>query len=118
MLGTAELAALREVQEAGLPSTCTIQTATTAQDSIGQPLKTWAAAATGVACRLAQRSARERMLGEKATNVGDWVLTVAYDQAIDVGQRVLVGSQTFEVVGVDVGKSWALATRAGLVEVG
>lgn len=111
------LAAMRAAQESLLPDTCTIQQATVGQDSIGAPTRTWTNRATGVACRLAQRSERERQAGERMASVGDWVLTVAHDQTIERSDRVVIGTRTFEVVGVNSGTSWETATRADLVEV-
>jgi head-tail adaptor len=111
------LAAMRAAQEDLLPDTCTIQSATAGQDAIGQPTRTWANRAIGVACRLGQRSERERWAGERPAAVGDWVLTVAHDQVIERSDRVIVGSRTFEVVGVNTGTSWETATRVDLVEV-
>ena len=102
---TGLLAAMRAAQEDLLPDTCTIQSATVGQDAIGQPTRTWANRATGVACRLGQRSER------------DWVLTVAHDQVIERSDQVIVGSRTFEVVGANTGTSWETATRIDLVEV-
>jgi head-tail adaptor len=117
MLGTGELARMRATQEAALPDSCTIQEATVTQDDIGQPLKGWTAAASDVACRLARKRTRETVAGEKVTEVGDWVLTVAHDQLLTCGNRVVIGSRIFEIVGVNTGESWETATRADLVEV-
>lgn len=113
------LAAMRGVQEDLLPSTCTIKEASESSDGIGQVVEVWTAidGGTDVACRLALRRADERIAGEKVTAIGDWVLTVAHDQAITTAHRVVVGSQTFDVVGVNTGESWETATRVDLVEV-
>ena len=112
-----ELARMRTTQESAMPGTCTIQYPTIANDSIGQPVKSWAARATGVACRMSPRTIRERILGARETPVGDWVLTVAHDQTIETGDRVLYDSRTFDVVGVETNESYETATRADLVEV-
>lgn len=116
-LTAVELARLRATQVTALPDTCTIQTATETKDAVGQVVRTWAAAAEDVACRLAQLRADERQAGERTSAVTEWVLTVAHDQAITTGQRVVVDTRTFEVVGVNTAESWETATRARLVEV-
>lgn len=116
-LTSTELDRMQNVQDDAMPDTCTIQEATVVQDGIGQPTRSWSARATGVACRLAERRADERIYGEKVTALGDWVLTVAHDETVETGDRVLVDSRTFEVVSVNTGRSWETATRVGLVEV-
>lgn len=117
MIESALLAIFQAAQEDLLPDTCTIQAPTVVKDAIGQPEKTWAARATGVACRLAAREVRELLISERNVPVGEWLLTVAHDQTIETGDRVLYGSRTFEVVGVEQEKSWQTARRCGLVEV-
>lgn len=118
MLSATELAAMRETVESALPDTCTIQSATVGRDSIGAPTRAWTDRATGVACRLAARTVQERVLGEKATHVGDWVLTLAYDEVIEPGDQVLIGTDAYEVVGIDEAKSWNLGQRVGVNRVG
>lgn len=117
MIDAGMLAAMRAAQEDLLPDTCTIQTATEAPDAIGQVTRTWSNTATGVACRLVPNRIQERDAGARVTVVGDWVLTVAHDRAVAQGQRVVVGTRTFDVVSVNTAESWETATRAGLVEV-
>lgn len=119
MLDSGMLAAMRGAQEDLLPSTCTIKEASEGSDGIGQVVEVWTAieGGTDVACRLRPRQADERIAGEKVTAVGDWVLTLAHDQTITTRHRVVVGSQTFDVVGVNTGESWETATRVDLVEV-
>lgn len=117
MIESSLLEIFRTAQESLLPDTCTIQAPTAGQDAIGQPTKSWAARATGVACRLAAREVRELILGTRDTPVGEWVLTVAHDQTIETGDRVIYQSRTFEVTGVEQEKSWQTARRCGLVEI-
>ena len=116
-LSSTELERMRAAQEDVLPDSCTIQEATDGQDAVGQPTRSWSNRATGVSCRLAQRREWERVAGEKRTTIGNWVLTVAHDQTVEHGDRVVVGSRTFEVVGVNTGRSHETATRVDLVEV-
>ena len=112
-----QLSRMRDTQEGALPDTCTIQYPTVTADGIGQPVKSWSNRATGVECRIAPRTIRERILGSRETPVGEWVLTVPCDQTIETGDRVVYSSRTFEVVGVEKDESWELVTRAGLMEV-
>ena len=117
MLSASQLSRMRDTQEDALPDTCTIQAPTVSKDAIGQPTKSWAARGTGIECRMSPREVRELVLGSRDTPVGEWVLTVAYDQTVETGDRVIYDSRTFEVVGVEKNESWELVTRAGLMEV-
>ena len=116
MLSPDQLAIMRAVQAQALPDLCTIQQPTIAPDAIGQPVRSWTNRATSVPCRLAIRSASERLFAERPTPAGDWVLTLPWDQEIDPEDRVLIGDRIFEVVGTE-SDPWELAHRAGLVEV-
>lgn len=120
-LTATELTRMRDTQESAFPSTCTIQEPVESQDSIGQPIISWVARASDVECRLNPRETSqvvmELALGNRDTPVSEWVLTVAWDQTILTGDRVVYGTRTFEVVSAEVGESWKVATRAGLLEV-
>lgn len=116
-LTSTELERMQDTQAVALPNTCLIQVATTGQDSIGSPARTWGTRATGVACRLKMKSAGERTFGTRNVPVGDWMLTLDHGQAIVTADRVIVSGRTFEVVAVNEGDSWETATRADLVEV-
>lgn len=117
MLTATQLSKMRDVQQAALPSTCTIQEPVMAKDSIGQSVRTWSVRAAGVACRLAPRKEFVAIRGEKETVSGDWVLTLDYDQAVELGDQVLVGSRAFEVTGTNLEKSFGTATRVDLTEI-
>ena len=116
-LQATELSRMRSTQEDALPDTCTIQAPTVTKDGIGQPVKSWSARDTDIECRISPRNIRELVMGSRDTPVGEWVLTVAHDQTIETGDRVIYDSRTFEVVGVEKDESWELVTRAGLMEV-
>lgn len=111
------LATLRAVALSFMTATCTIQQAATEPDSIGQPVKTWSAVDTGVACRLWLRSGQEQVAAERLAGVSVWELWLPHDQAISREMRVVVGARTFEVVAENTGETERVKTLADLVEV-
>lgn len=98
-LSTLEIAQLRSDAGAYLPDTCTIQTPTNTMDAIGGWSTSWANTYTNVACRLAPVVAQktEALIGSELAAITSWVLTIAYNQAIDETMRVVHDSETFEV---------------------
>ena len=115
-LSTLEIAQLRSDADAYLPDTCTIQVPTNTVDAIGGWSTTWANTYTNVACRLApvvfQRT--ESMVGSKVEAITSWVLTIAYNQAIDETMRVVHDSDTYEVVQLEDTHSNRTAKRVYL----
>jgi SPP1 family predicted phage head-tail adaptor len=95
-----------------LPDTCTIQARTSTVNAIGEAADTFTDTYTGVACRLDPVKETEELIVDRPLASGDLILTVAYDQAIDATMRVVSGGVTYEIIGVDAGKSWAVTRRA------
>lgn len=114
MLPTSELAELRTIVLDAMQETCTIQTPTETNTK-GSISTSFADTYTDVQCRLmpARANAREYDLG-KVKQVTDFVLTVPYDQTITADMRVVVGSDTYEVLGVYTTHSYRTANRADL----
>ena len=98
-LSTLEIAQLRSDASAYLPDTCTIQVPTNTIDAIGGWSTTWANTYTSVACRLAPMLVQrgEALVGSELAAITVWVLTIAYNQAIDETMRVVHDSETYEV---------------------
>jgi head-tail adaptor len=108
---------MRAVQSGTLPDTCLIERSAGSQTDVGEGVETWSTLAAAVPCRLAPNTERERDYGARSIAVGEWVLSVAYDQDLEAGDRVTVDSRVFRVVGIDEDRSWSLVLRAALVEV-
>jgi len=116
MLTGAELTDMRDEAELALPDTCTIQTPTDTNTK-GSVATTYANTYTSVPCRLANRNRfnQERELGMGLVAITDYVLTVAFDQAIEPAYRVVHGGVTYEVITVDnANASWRTTRRATL----
>jgi len=98
-LSALELAQLRVDAQDYLPDTCTIQTATTARTTIAGYTETFANTYTSVACRLAplRTDTGEQLEGDQLAAMTRWILTVAHDQAVAEGNRVVHDSETYEV---------------------
>lgn len=116
MLPASELSDMRDEQELALPDTCTIQV-NTQTNTKGSVVESYANTYTGVACRIApsSRQAAEYVLGLALAAISDHILTLAFDQVVQPGYRVIYNSVTYEVTGVanDLA-SWRTARRVGL----
>ena len=108
------LAAARTAAASALPDTCTIQTRTNATDALGETVVTWAATYTSVPCRVDPVRASERVAAARDAAEYDFTLTLPWSQTVDATMRVVHGGLTYEVVGVDADKSWAVTRRAQL----
>lgn len=115
VLSTGDLARMRRDLEQLLPDTCTIQTATTATSDYGGPTRTWADTYTAVECRAArlgdQVRAQMKSYGEQPSEVADWVITLHHDQAIALGNRIVLATMTLEIVDINDDESWQVGTR-------
>lgn len=110
-LTTSELTAIRDHVEATLPDTCTIEQPTETVDSVGAVTATWSTRASSVACRLAQamlsgaQGKFSTLAGEQVHEGMVWVLSLPYDQTIEVKDRIVVGGVTHYVRSVNAGES-------------
>jgi len=111
-----ELSDMRDDAELLLPSTCTILELTTTPDDMGGYTQSWGTAGTAISCRLDAMSATMRAHAEadQFTVHSGWVLFVPYDQAIATGNRVVISSDTYNVMGVDDDHDWRALRRAFL----
>lgn len=120
VLSARELAAMRAEANRWLADTCTIQAVTVGRDTVGGITETWANTATSVPCRLVShvnRAPAGGTQGEQYQVRTDWILHLAYDQAIATGQRVTVGADTYEVQAVDDEQTERASRRAWLKRV-
>lgn len=97
LLSSRELAQLRVDLSDLLPDTCTILRPT-ASNSNGYAPETLGTAATSVLCRIDPngRGATEVVAGREG-NVTDYILTLQYNENIQDGDKVVIGSTTYNV---------------------
>ena len=116
MLATSELAEVRSQAEDAFDTTCTIQTyiETNVKGSVS---KAWSSTYTSIACRIAAlRQGREYATGQGLVSVAQFVLTVAWDQAITSGDRVIVFGDSYDILAVEDDHSYRTARRAYLAK--
>lgn len=118
----AELSAMRSIiTNNSLPDVCDILSLTRVSDGQGGYTETWGTATASVACRLdperGQYIGTETTVASRLEPYSTWMLSVPHDTTLTVANRVQVGSATYNVIGVDGGRSWALVKRATLEKV-
>ena len=116
MISAAELSKMRTQANRTRDTTCTIQTFTDVADGMGGFSQTWANTAANVPCRLTAQTIQAQT-GQTANRYqvrGGWIVHVAHDQALSQGQRVVVGSDTYEVLNVEDASSERASRRAHL----
>ena len=112
MLSAADLAAMRTTQEAALPDTATIKSATSGRSDTGGVTTSWGGT-TAVACRLSSRGVPEEYLAMGAERgVQYWMVTLPYGTAVTADNRLVIGTRTLEIVGFASGGKWETALRA------
>ena len=112
LLSTSDLDYVRfEVTET-FTDRCDIQAAQGIEDGQGGFSDAVATSYVDVPCRFTERTGRERTIAGRETVEGDWVLTVAYNQAMRASDRVVHRGRRYEVVWVDGSKSYNIHIRA------
>lgn len=112
MLSASDLAAMQATQALALPSTCTISRRSLASDGMGGYTETWATLTASVACRLSAHSApTEAIMAERYGGRQTWMLTLPAGTDVTHEDRVVIGSVTYEVVGLSSGGAWETARR-------
>ena len=104
MLSAKELAAMRATVSGGLPELCTVKRLLLSPDGQGGYTEAWSTAYDNVPCRLkpaGQGSRSGLQPGGQWHVASAWTLTVAYDQPLSTGERVLFGGETYVVLSVD-----------------
>ena len=118
VLTAKELADMRLVADDFLPDTCTIQTVTKTVDALGGITHTWANTYTSVACRIDPTNSGNEVVSNLALEgQATWWLNIPYTQAIDIEDRVIHDSVTYEVAHVWDTHSYKTIRRAILVRV-
>jgi head-tail adaptor len=118
MLTQADITQMRETQAAALPDQCTIQRKSDPADSRGGQTVSYSDHATGVNCRLGRnaQSARPGVRGDRTETPIPWVVTFAYNQDVQMTDRIVIDSRTFEVMSVEAHTDWMTALRVKCIE--
>lgn len=118
MLDTNDIDGMRREAEASLPDTATVARATTVSDGAGGRTETWATVAT-TRCRVAPGGnlPAERIVADRVKSTVVWSVTLPATVDVRATDRVLVGTRTFEVIGVLAPRSFGVLARVVAVEV-
>lgn len=120
-ISSAELTVMRAILANTLPDTAVIQSSTLSSDGEGGGTIAWSAVTSGtVACRLdpvSSSAAYDAVVAGKESLRVLRQLTVPHDAPLALNRRVVVGSQTYEVVSLADDNSWRIDRRAILAEV-
>lgn len=113
-----ELADYRAVQEAHLPSLATVENMTRSQDATGATVESYAAASGTVPARrgLATRAELVLTFGDRWASDPRLTVTVPWNAAVDVEDRITLEGVTYLVVGHLSQSSWETAKRLAVVE--
>ena len=112
-LSSADIAYMQDAVEELLPGTCYILSYTLASNGAGEMLPTWGTAGT-VDCRLDAKTGNEQLQGGAIRPKFEYVITLPYGTTIAETNKVVVGSDTFNVTSIDAEKSWSACVRAYL----
>lgn len=116
MLSTGDLEAIRAAQVAAMPDTCVVKSVTRTTDAFGGAGEALVTGAT-LPCRLAVTSGRELEIAARITDQRTVTITLPHGSAVTTGNRLVIGSQTYEIVAVLTGGAWSTALRVLAVEV-
>lgn len=119
MLSVNDLADVRATQADAMPDTCTIsRRSLTYAGPVGSS-KAWSNLATGVAIRISRGrgSPSEEEIANLIQGKVWWIGSLLYNQDITRKDRVVIGSTTYEVVGVMSVGSWMTDKLVALLEI-
>lgn len=108
---------MREHANALLADTCKIESRGMTADSIGGWSETWTPRGSAIPCRLYAIETRMGEAGVRADQYTEdrmWILSVAYDQTVEVTDRVTVGGNVYHVRAMNDDDTERLLKRAML----
>ena len=109
-----ELAQMRADIEDLLPDTCDILSVMYTADSEGGFAEAWGTATANVHCRIDFRSGRETLTGGAIQPYSKAVLSVPYNTALSLTNRVKSGTYVWSILSINDGQSWQAVKRAEL----
>jgi len=99
LLSANDLATIRGVLERVTDTACTVKPRTITATSQAGHTPTWGAGTTTV-CRINPGStASKSEQGGRMVTKMRWTIALPYDTSVSAGDRIVVGSQTFTVIG-------------------
>lgn len=93
---------------------CDIERKAVTPDAQGGYSEAWVMAYSDVPCRMAERTGRERFLGEQQLQDSRWVLTLDHAQDIGAADRIIHAGKTYEVTFVNSQQDYAISRRCAL----
>lgn len=109
-MNAATLARLRRLANANMNESATVSRPTRTSDGMGGYTETWATAATLACRRVSTLSQVEQRIAERMAIVRPWIVQVAALSDVRETDRLVVGSDTLEVVHVAI-SSWEAVRR-------
>lgn len=104
MLSAKELAGMRATVAGGLPDLATVKRLMLTPDGQGGYSEAWSTVYESVPCRLKPAGQGTRSGTEPGGQwhvASAWTITLAYDQPLSTGERVIIGGETYLVLSVD-----------------
>ena len=112
-----ELAQMRKDIADLLPDVCDILSVAYTPDGEGGFGETWGVERANVPCRVDYRSGGEKLTGGAIQPYSKAVLSVPYNTALSLTNRVKSGSYTWSILSINDGQSWQAVKRAELERV-
>lgn len=116
MLTAAELAAMRTVQEAALPDSCTRSRPNLSSDGRGGQI-VGTPDTKAFACRVAPTTGREAEVAARLTSQVSYTVTLPAGSDVLAEDTLSVGGRVLQVIAVLAGGAWETARRVLCVEV-
>lgn len=119
MLTASMLASMRATQAQAWPDMATHLAPTSTINALGEAVIAWGTAGTAISCRLTPAQAQTRIssVATETATIPNWVVTMAYDGVVNPGDRLMIGSRTYEVFNVSDDFAWRTAIRVECVTV-
>ena len=114
LMQIADLAYVRAEAKQALPTTVHLLELRRTEDQQGGYTEAYVLAYRDVPARLAEMSGKELEQSSRLDVDASYMLTVAWDQAIDAAMRVQHGETVYAVAFVNAGRSYDTARRAML----
>lgn len=109
-MNAATLTRLRRVANANMNESTTVSRPTRASDGMGGYTETWTTSSTLACRRLSTLSQAEQRIAERLAIVKPWIVQVAALSDVRETDRLVIGSDTLEVVHV-AASSWEAVRR-------
>tara|TARA_R110000824_G_scaffold238121_6_gene426908 strand:+ start:13395 stop:13760 length:366 start_codon:yes stop_codon:yes gene_type:complete len=106
LLQDGDLAYLRAEALTSLPDKVDIQRKTNTADGQGGFAESWSIAYSNISARIAYGSGTNSVGVEQENRSRLLTVSVAYNQSIEQGDRVLSGGDTLEVISINLPDSW------------